>query len=45
MNIGEPIREIDCEPVQWPLATPEHPNPSPKALPAEIPTEPAPRQD
>jgi hypothetical protein len=40
MNIGEPIRELDVEPLLYPAALPEAPaEPTPKPAPSSDPVE------
>lgn len=40
MNIGEPIRELEVEPLLYPSALPDAPaEPSPASTPASDPTE------
>jgi hypothetical protein len=41
MTLGEEIRELDVEPLQWPSALPAQqpvsvPEPAPEAIPAEV---------
>lgn len=39
MKLGEPIREIECEPVQWPQQVPDPLRPAQEPAPALEPVE------
>lgn len=39
MNLGEPMREIECAPLQWPQQMPSESAPAHETVPAEIPAE------
>lgn len=42
MNLGEPKKELQVEPLQWPTQMPHESHPEPKAVPSEVPAEPVP---